>query len=148
MSLDVYLDMPGAIREERPRIFVRENGATREISREEWDARYPGTEPVTCCTGGDERVYSRNITHNLGRMAEAAGIYKELWHPGDIGISTAAQLIEPLRAGLVRLRTDPGRFFAFNPSNGWGTYEGLVEFVTDYLRACEKFPNAAVSVLI
>lgn len=28
-------------------IFVRDNGAIREISREEWDRRNPGQEPVT-----------------------------------------------------------------------------------------------------
>jgi len=38
-------------------------------------------------------VYDANITHNLGAMAEAAGIYKHLWRPEEIGI-TKAQLFQ------------------------------------------------------
>lgn len=33
-------------------IFVRENGATREITREEWDRRNPGREPVVVAKKG------------------------------------------------------------------------------------------------
>lgn len=28
-----------------------------------------------------ERFYSANITHNLGNMAQAAGIYHPVWRP-------------------------------------------------------------------
>lgn len=89
-------------------------------------------------------VYERNITHNLNGMAEAAGIYYALWRPEEIGIETAAQLIEPLRAGLALLRSDPERFKKFNPDNGWGDYDGLVDFVSEYLAACEANPDAKV----
>lgn len=91
-------------------------------------------------------IYGANITHNLNKMAAEAGIYEHLWRPEEIGITTAAQLIEPLRAGLALLKSDPARFEAFNPSNGWGSYEGLVSFVERYLEACEEAPDAEVSV--
>lgn len=58
----------------------------------------------------------------------------------------AALLIEPLRAGLALLESDPERFRRHNPENGWGSYEGLVSFVRGYLRACERYPQATVSV--
>lgn len=96
--------------------------------------------------GRPEEVYWRNVTHNLGGMADAAGIYKHLWRPDEIGITTAGELIEPLRAGLALLRSEPVRFEAFNPPNGWGTYGGLCEFVADYLAACEANPDATVWV--
>lgn len=91
-------------------------------------------------------VYWRNITHNLNRMATEAGIYKELWRPDEIGITKAAQLIEPLTKGLELLRSDPERFRAFNPENGWGSYEGLCNFVESYLAACRAEPDADVRV--
>jgi len=91
-------------------------------------------------------IYDRNITHNLNKMAEEAGIYKHLWRPEEIGITKASQLIEPLRAGLGLLLTDPERFKKFNPPNGWGDYEGLVNFVSEYLATCEENPNASVRV--
>lgn len=89
-------------------------------------------------------VYSRNITHNLNSMADAAGMYMHLWRPEEIGITKASELIEPLTAGLKLLRSDPDKFRAFDAPNGWGRYEDLVEFVADYLEACKEHPDAAV----
>lgn len=94
----------------------------------------------------ETNVFSRNITHNLSKMADAAGIYYALWRPDEIGITTAAQLIEPLADGLALLKREPERFKALNPENGWGTYEGLVSMVEEYLCACMKDPDAKVSV--
>lgn len=89
-------------------------------------------------------VYDDNITHNLGAMAREAGVYLALWRPDEVGITTAAQLIEPLRAGLETLEGDPERFKKFNPKNGWGSYDGLVSFVRNYLAACIEHPGATV----
>lgn len=89
-------------------------------------------------------VYTANITHNLGRMADAAGIYMAVWRPEEIGIQIAAQLIEPLTAGLELLKSDPERFKAYDAPNGWGVYKHLVKFVEDYLAACKENPGATV----
>jgi hypothetical protein len=91
-------------------------------------------------------VFSSNITHNLGEMAKAAGIYEALWRPEEIGITHAAQLIEPLRVGLALLKYDPKSFEKFNSPNGWGMYEHFVPMVEQYLEACKANPDAEVSV--
>jgi hypothetical protein len=91
-------------------------------------------------------VYSANITHNLGEMAEAAGLYKAMWRPDEIGVTEAAQLIPILEDGLAKLEAEPGRFRAMNPPNGWGTYEGLLRCARDYLEACKKHPNGVIEV--
>jgi hypothetical protein len=91
-------------------------------------------------------VFDADITHNLGAMAEEAGIYKCLWRPGELGITTAGQLIEPLRAGLTALRSDPTRFKVHDAGNGWGTYEQFVPWVEKYLAACEANPDAVIHV--
>ncbi len=91
-------------------------------------------------------IYDANITHNLNRMAEEAGIYKHLWRPEEVGITKAQQLIEPLREGLALLLSDPERFKKFDPENKWGDYNELVDFVRSYLAACEENPDAEVSV--
>jgi len=90
-------------------------------------------------------IYSDNVTHNLGRMAQEAGIYKCLWRPEELGITKATQLIDQLRAGLAILKSDPDRFKMFNPPNGWGSYDGLIKFVEEYLNACGENPEADVS---
>jgi hypothetical protein len=89
-------------------------------------------------------LFSANITHNLNKMTQEAGIYEALWRPEEIGITTAGQLIGPLRHGLDLLRSDPARFIALNPSNGWGSYADFVPWVEGYLAACQAYPKAKV----
>ena len=92
------------------------------------------------------KLYWRNITHNLGKMAEEAGIYKHLWRPDEHGITHARQLIEPLTAGVALLSTQKARFEAFNSPNGWGMWEHFLPFCADYLQACRDHPDALVRV--
>jgi len=146
MSLDVYLTMPGATQAKGTGVFVREGGSTIELTEAQVRERFPDCEPVAVVQEGGEEVYWRNITHNLGKMASEAGVYQAMWRPEEQGWTKASQLIEPLRAGLALLRSDPDRFKAFNPENGWGSYDGLVEFVESYLSACIEYPDADVSV--
>lgn len=89
--------------------------------------------------------YGANITHNLTGMARAAGIYSALWHPEDIGVTQASQLIPLLEAGMRWLTEFPAEAASYDAVNGWGTSENLISFVEDYLAACKKFPAAAVS---
>ena len=92
-------------------------------------------------------VYDANITHNLGEMARAAGIYYQLWRPEDVNVRTAGELIEPLRQGLFLLKTQSDVFKNYNARNkGWGEYKDLVVFVEDYLQACIENPEAAICV--
>ena len=91
-------------------------------------------------------VYSANITHNLGKMADKAGIYEALWRPEERGWTTAREIVPVLDAGLARLKADPAHFEQFNALNGWGLYEHFVEFVEAYLAACRKYPSAVIGV--
>ena len=95
-----------------------------------------------------EELYSANITHNLSGMAGAAGIYKHLWRPDELEppITRAAELIEPLKAGVVWLKTNPEEAKKHNAANGWGLYEHFVPFVEKYLEACIQNPEALVNV--
>ena len=149
MSLDVmlYSDTP-QIAEANTGIYVRRNGGTVCISREEWDAENPGREPVTVTAENIEtnEVYSANITHNLGGMAEAAGIYMHLWRPEEIGITHAMQLVAPLAEGLARLKESPETYIQYNSPNGWGLYEHFVPFVENYLMACIANSRSTVRV--
>jgi len=93
---------------------------------------------------GDGCVFDANITHNLGAMADAAGIYEPVWRPEEVGIVVAAQLIEPLRKGIDAMECDPKHFKTFNASNGWGLYENFLPWLQRYLAACEEYPTATV----
>lgn len=91
-------------------------------------------------------IYSSNITHNLNRMAEEAGIYKHCWRPEEIGITKAFQLIEPFRKAIEEMEKDPERFKKFDSSNGFGLYEHFLPWLKNYLKACEENKNAIIEV--
>ena len=101
---------------------------------------------VTLTAVRPTEVFEYNITHNLGVMAEEAGIYKHLWRPEEINITHAEQLIGPLGEALVKLKANPKHFEKFNPPNGWGSYESLVLFVERYWEACVENPDAIIGV--
>ena len=94
----------------------------------------------------DEHVFSLNITHNLGKMADAAGIYEVLWRPDENGITKARQCIDPLSSALLELVRNREKYEAYNSPNGWGLYKHFVPFVTAVLTACCDYPDADVSV--
>lgn len=91
-------------------------------------------------------VFELNTTHNLNRMASAAGIYQHIWRPEELGIKKAAQLIEPLTHGYRLLKLTPEAFRVYESPNGWGRYDDLCKFVWSYLQACIDNPNADVHV--
>lgn len=64
------------------------------------------TEKHTCSACGHEKlvnarvcVYAANVTHNLNRMADAAGIYLPLWRPEEM--TPPAKF--PIRAARERI---------------------------------------------
>jgi len=99
-----------------------------------------------CGREGGDVVFDYNITHNLGTMADAAGIYCHLWRPENLGIKKAKELITPLSQGLHLLKSNRSNFEKYNPVNGWGSYESLLSFVEQYLYACNQYPEADIRV--
>lgn len=117
--------------------------------------------------GRSDDMYTANITHNLGNMAMAAGIYEALWRPymlhdtfvpfgegeyekeynyEESVTMYAKDIIPKLKAGLRRLKRSPEKYKKFNSENGWGMYEHFVPFVAEYLKECEKDPEAKIEV--
>ena len=97
-------------------------------------------------------AYSGNITHNLTQMAEHVvlsnkmTLYQVLWRPDENGLLHARDISELLDEAWNILLADPEKFRAFNPSNGWGSYDTLCEFVYRYRNACWDNPDADVRV--
>lgn len=103
------------------------------------------TDPPCPTCGHADTYWSWNITHNLNQMAKAAGVYEVLWRPEEVWEDPRArEAIGILDAGLKQLREDPDAFRKFNPENGWGKYEDLVEFVEETLEACKRWPHAVL----
>lgn len=91
-------------------------------------------------------VYKDNITHNLSTMAKESGLYDVCWHPANLNINTASDIINTLTKGLSKLKQNPDYYKKFEPTNGWGTYDNFVSFIEKYLNACKTYPNAIMIV--
>jgi hypothetical protein len=111
-----------------------------------------------------EEVYSANITHNLNKMADEAGIYNALWRPyqlkpeynipeDDLQAEYKFEEANPVRAheiidiiekGLEDMKARPKHYEKFNSSNGWGMYHNFVPWIEEYLKALKEFPEAQV----
>ena len=98
-------------------------------------------------------VYDGNITHNLGKMAgevklsNGMTLYDVLWRPDEQeGLGFARNISELLDEGWNILLSEPEHFKQWNPENGWGSYEGLVDFVYKYRNACWDNPDAELRV--
>jgi hypothetical protein len=162
MSLDVYLIAKEPITKKGTGVFVRENGTSRELTFEEILKKWPEA-TVEETEEQTTQVFHLNITHNLVKMAEAAGLYEAMWRPYKLmqgyhesdnyeaeslfeenQVIEAKMLIPFLKTGIAKLLAKPSDFTIFEPNNGWGTFIQLVNTAKDYLEACEKYLEAQV----
>ncbi len=150
MSLDIYLVMP------HPLVSRIEGMKTVDIKLlwGEMTAQEMRTAKAILSWAGRELekheeekcVFTTNITHNLGKMAQEAGIYSCVWRPDELGIKSARKMIPLLIAGIQLLRKNPKKFKKFDDPDGWGTYKDFVPFLEEYLQACKDYPEAIIEV--
>ena len=95
-----------------------------------------------------KEVYTRNITHNLTRMAKQAGLHKALWRPCESEFYKASDIIDILEDGLKELKSNPSKYKKLDSPNGWGIYIHFVHFVESVLEACNQFPSSRISVSV
>lgn len=95
-------------------------------------------------TGGPEpAVVGRdfNMTSNVGPMWRKAGA-----DLADFEGKKAGTVVSVLDAAVAQMKAQPDEYRALNPSNGWGTYEGCLEFLEELRDTCAANPNATVRV--
>lgn len=88
-------------------------------------------------------LFDRNITHNISEMWNEAGIWEALYESDG---EKPSEIIDVLKKGLKDMNDRPEFYKQFNPSNGWGDYDGAISFLTDVIEACENFPDAVINV--
>lgn len=84
--------------------------------------------------------HSWNVTYNLGKMLRAAGFPE--WRA--LADTPAVEAGGMLRKVADTLKADPDRFREFNPPNGWGDFEGAVEFLESFATGCAEHPEATI----
>jgi hypothetical protein len=94
-------------------------------------------------TGGEEPAQvgkSFNYTYNTGPMLNAAGLYVR----GLLGL-TAKHAVVILRDVIAQFEDTPCKFKAFDPPNGWGSYDSLLEVLREMVADWSKHPRATVN---
>lgn len=98
------------------------------------------------------KIYEDNITHNLVTMAtkvvlsNGLTLHQVLWRPDEHRLVYAYDIAELLDEAWNILLSAPEYYRQFNPTNGWGSYDGLCNFVYEYRNACWENPAAEIGV--
>ncbi|NCC06737.1 MAG: hypothetical protein EOM30_01515 [Clostridia bacterium] len=88
---------------------------------------------------GDDWI---NHTCNTSAMIkEVCGSY-----PSDWNGKSCEELIPVLDAGVTELMRYSQRYRQFEPSNGWGTVETTIEFLSNILKNCKMYPTAVIEI--
>ncbi|KAA6331536.1 hypothetical protein EZS27_019865 [termite gut metagenome] len=131
-------------------LYFFKKGFDIQKSRADIDATYTKLQAAKAQLEDLEDAYdeaklsSLNITHNLNKMAKEVGLYEVLWKPEIIGITIASQMIPFLEKGLKELEANLDKYKAFNPPNGFGSYEDFVGFCKSVLHNCHEYPDAVI----
>ena len=151
MSLDLYLVTKTPIKHRGTGVYVREDGQTKELETvEEVKQHFPDADlsGIHEYEYEDNKYYHNNITHNLNHMAaevrvnEEISLYKLLWYPNNWGFDyPSIEYKTYLKECLEYLEVHPEELKEYNPENGWGNYEQLVEFTRSYYNAIERIPE-------
>lgn len=129
MSLDFYVHVP------EYRAYVRRNGKTEAMAfeNEECECKHVG-----------------NITHNLKVMAEHVPVsdtltlYNVLWRPDESGLNTTDDILEYVTTGVKYMIDHKEDLLQYNPDNGWGDYDELLDFAKRVGSACLFNPNCKI----
>lgn len=102
-----------------------------------------------------EQQVCLNITHNLNKIVDECGklvgkeYYELIWRNdellgvdnGKVPVSFVLQRLPVLIADLIKHEKELVQYL---PSNGWGTFEGLICFLCDYLKECYRNKDSFV----
>lgn len=151
MSLDVYLKTTTPIPKKfGTGVFVRQRGQIVELNPDEVLERFPEGNFTALVPESDDQLtdilFESNMTHNMSEMAAELGIFDAVWRPDTVGIVTAIQLIPILESAIAELEEQPEHYKTFNPDNGWGDYDGFLNFLKTYLAGCTTYPDGLVEV--
>ncbi len=119
---------------------------------------------LTGSMGGDGKVCIEepgNITYNVDPMFALAldgDADRGIQNGGDVVLRRKdpalrrfigkragdPDVIDALLGAVSVMEGEPEKFRALNPPNGWGDYEGAVDYMRRFCLACEQYPDATI----
>lgn len=83
----------------------------------------------------------RNYTCNIQPMLQLAGVDLP-----SLDGRPASDVAPIIRAALAEMCNNPEPYVTLNPSNGWGSSDGCVEFLAHIAASAELHPKATMRV--
>lgn len=101
--------------------------------------------PCCCRNYESVRVEAFNYTSNMAGAWDASGIPLR-----DMDGMAVAEAIPILRAGIANIEADieadPEAYRKFEPDNGWGNVERMLNWLRRILALCEQWPEGKLDV--
>lgn len=157
MSLDLYIESNTPVLHRGTGVYIRKNGETKELqTKQEVLTYFPDVNPddVKETTYEDNTYFHINMTHNLNKMADkchssittvsknegTVTLYDLLWRPDENLNITVPNMdyLESLMSCYRNLLENPRHFKRFNPDNGWGSYEQLLNNTKKFIGALQS----------
>lgn len=148
MSLDLYIKSKTPIIHRDTGIYIRKNGETKVLeTKEDVLKHFPNANPeeIKVNSYEDDIYFHLNLTHNLGEMArhcnahhfaEECSLYTLLWHPEELLSKTNMHPTEKYLLlvidSFLELSSNEPYYSKYNPKNGWGNYEQLLNGVRNF----------------
>lgn len=83
-----------------------------------------------------------NYTSNVAPMWTKALGYRL----ADLHTKTADDALDDLRRAVQHMQDHPDVYRALEPSNGWGSYDGALDYLRRLLDACTTHPEAMIRI--
>ena len=95
-------------------------------------------------------IHVGNITHNMNKMAEhvpvsdALNLYNVLWRPEESNLNTTDDIFDYVTTGVKYMIEHKDELLQYNPDNGWGDYDALLNFARCVGNACLLNPECEI----
>lgn len=125
-----------------PSVVVWSSGGRKRPEREEFVSY--DVDVIRKCEecGHCDVLWESNYTWNVGPMLHDVGLHlNDLPRPYEAG-----EFVKLLADGIAKLESDPAKYEAMNPENGWGSYSTMLKWLRGMLHACVTHPDATVEI--
>jgi hypothetical protein len=111
---------------------------------------------ASCGRGESTEVEIGNMTYNVNAMFSKALGREDMGAPAAVlfgGVPAlshmdgkrAGDFVDVLRMAVIHMREHPEQYKPMEPKNGWGSYDGALEYLERLLHACADNPDLMVS---
>jgi hypothetical protein len=106
-----------------------------------WNLTYNLLDMLNVAFGLTDEPNGLSVPEQVVFKKEGSKYYFDQWKN-----KTAQECEQSVQDAIERMEADPEKYKQYNPPNGWGTYEGALTILRDFLKTCREYPHAKVRI--